>query len=82
MNARIPDVGTRVNVQMFAGDLLARPGLVTVESYEASGYVSALLSDGDGVKVAITGDRSSVRLALSAALIQLGGDEPEETTDT
>jgi hypothetical protein len=68
----IPQVGTRVSVQVFAGDLLAHQGLITVESYESSGYVSALLSDGAGVKVAVTGDRSSVRMVLAAALEQLG----------
>lgn len=60
------------------GDLLAHQGLITVESYSSSGYVSALLSDGAGLKVAVTGDRSSVRLVLSAALHQLGPEvEPE-----
>lgn len=46
----IPDVGSRVNVQMFASDLLAHQGLVEVESDPSSGYVSALLSDGAGVR--------------------------------
>ncbi len=74
----VPKMGTRVNLQLFAGDLLAHQGLVSVESYESSGYVSAMLSDGAGVKVAVTGDRSSVRMVLSAALEQLGPDD--ETT--
>jgi hypothetical protein len=65
-------VGSRVSVTLFAGDLLAHQGLVKVESYESSGYVSALFSDGAGVKVAVTGDRSSVRVVLSAAFSQLG----------
>ncbi len=65
-------VGSRVSVQLFAGDLLAHQGLVSVESYDSSGYVSAVFSDGAGVKVAVTGDRSSVRMVLSAALSQLG----------
>ncbi len=72
----VPNMGTSVNVQLFARDLLAHQGLVSVESYESSGYVSALLSDGTGVKVSVTGDRSSVRMVLSAALAQLGPDEP------
>lgn len=45
----IPDVGSRVNVQMFASDL-PHQGLVEVESDPSSGYVSALLSDGAGVR--------------------------------
>jgi hypothetical protein len=73
-SASVPNVGTRVNVQMFAQDLLAHQGLVQVESYPSSGYVSAMLQDGAGVKVAVTGDRSSVRLVLSAALHQLSAE--------
>jgi hypothetical protein len=76
----IPQVGTRVSITMFAGDLLAHQGLVSVESYESSGYVSALLSDGGGVKVAVTGDRSSVRMIVSALLAQLGPDDEATTS--
>jgi hypothetical protein len=71
-SSSIPRRGTRVSVQMFAGDLLAHQGLVHVESYPEHDYVSALLSDGAGVKVALTGDRSSVRMVLSALLERLG----------
>jgi hypothetical protein len=71
-SASVPEVGTRVNVQVFAQDLLAHQGLVSVEHYESSGYVSARFSDGAGVQVAVTGERSSVRMVLSAALDQLG----------
>jgi hypothetical protein len=78
--SNIPTVGTRVNLQMFAGDLLAHAGLVSVEFYDSSGYVSAMFSDGAGVKVAMTGDRSSVRMILSAALAQLGPDDPDPPT--
>ncbi len=67
-------VGSRVSVQLFAQDLLAHQLLVTVETYSGSGYTSAVFSDGAGVKVAVTGDRSSVRMVLSAALAQLGPD--------
>ncbi len=77
-SASVPAVGTRVNLTLFAADLLAHQGQVSVESYPSSGYVSALLSDGAGVKVAVTGDRSSVRMVLSAALEQLAPDD--ETT--
>jgi hypothetical protein len=68
----IPQVGTRVSVTMFAGDILAHQHLVQVESYPSSGYVSARFRDGAGVDVAVTGDRSSVRMVLSAALAELG----------
>jgi hypothetical protein len=71
----IPQVGSRVSITLFAGDLLEHAGLVSVESYDSSGYVSAMLSDGAGVKVAVTGDRSSVRMVLSAALAELGPDD-------
>jgi hypothetical protein len=72
--ARLPEMGSRVNVQMFAGDVLAHAGLVSVESYPEIQHVSATLSDGKGVKVALTGDRSSLRMILSAALAELGPD--------
>jgi len=72
-------MGSRVHVQVFAGDLLAHQGLIRLESYPSSGYVSVLLDDGAGVRVAVTGDRSSVRMILSAALAQLGPEvEPGE----
>jgi hypothetical protein len=73
----IPNIGSRVSVQLFAGDMLAHAGLVSIERYADVGYLSALFSDGGGVKVALTGDRSSVRMVLSAALTQLGPDDPE-----
>jgi hypothetical protein len=68
----IPHVGTRVSVQMFAGDVLAHQNLILVETYPGAGYLSVVFSDGAGCKVAITGDRSSLRLLLSAASAQLG----------
>jgi hypothetical protein len=73
----IPQVGTRVSVQMFAGDVLAHQGLVEVEHYQVEHYqgaggVGAKFSDGAGVTVVFSGDRSSVRMVLSAALHQLG----------
>ncbi len=74
----IPHVGTRVSVQMFAGDLLAHQGLVSVEHYQGAGGVGAMFSDGAGVRVVISGDRSSVRMVLAAALGQLGPEvEPD-----
>jgi hypothetical protein len=38
-------MGSRVNVQLFARDLLAHQGLVSVESCSSAGYVSALFQD-------------------------------------
>jgi hypothetical protein len=76
--ARLPEMGSRVNVQLFASDLLAYAGLVHVEAYPEIQYVSATLSDGKGVKVALTGDRSSLRMILSAALVQLDPDANPE----
>lgn len=66
---------TRVDVQMFAGDLLARADAVMFERY-ASGRGGLRLDAGDGVKVVITGDRSSLRLLVSAALTQLAPPNP------
>ncbi len=85
-SSRIPNVGTRVNVQMFAGDILAHQGLVTVEQYRP-GSMSVVFRDGDGVQVGISGDRSSLRMILSAALADLGPEsaaepDPEPTEET
>ena len=73
----VPNVGTRVNLQMFAADLLAHQGLITVESYPnledlTTMFSTAVFSDGAGVHVAFSGERSSVRMVLAAALSQLG----------
>jgi hypothetical protein len=71
----IPTVGTRVNVQLFASDVLSHQGLVTVEKYDRSMF-SVVVRDGNGARVAISGDRSSLRMILSAALADLGPDAP------
>jgi hypothetical protein len=76
-NSTVPNVGSRVHLQVFAQDLLRHSYLVQVETYPTSGYVAATFSDGAGATIAITGDRSSVRMVLSAALAQLGPDDPE-----
>jgi hypothetical protein len=76
-SSRIPNVGTRVNLQLFAGDVLSHQGLVTVEQYRPES-MSVVFRDGAGVYVAISGDRSSLRMILSAALADLGPEvEPE-----
>jgi hypothetical protein len=67
----VPAMGTRVSVQMFARDLLAHAGLVRVEKYSTSDIQSVVLADGAGVTVAISGDLSSLRLVVSAALERL-----------
>jgi hypothetical protein len=78
----VPTIGTRVNVQLFAGDLLAHQNLIMVESYTDLEAVSAVFSDGAGVKVSLTGDRSSLRMILSAALAgilpEVAPEPPEE----
>jgi hypothetical protein len=79
-SASVPAVGTRVNVQVFASDLLAHQGLVQVTDYPSSGYVGARFDDGAGVTVVLSGDRSSVRMVLSAALDQLGPEVDDDTT--
>jgi hypothetical protein len=84
-NRRLPDVGSRVNLQMFAGDLLSHQGLVTVE--RNLGHMTVVFRDGAGVRVAISGDRSSLRMILSAALADLGPEsaaepDPEPTEET
>ncbi len=71
-SASVPRVGSRCNIQVFAQDLLAHQGLVQVVDYPGASYVGALFSDGAGVQISLTGDRSSVRMVLSAALSQLG----------
>ncbi len=77
----IPNMGTRVNLQLFAGDLLAHQNLITVEAYPDLEAVSAVFSDGAGVKVSFTGDRSSLRMILTAAMAQIppeAAPEPPE----
>jgi hypothetical protein len=78
----IPDVGSRVNLQMFARDLLAHQGLVSVEDYPELESISAVFSDGAGVKVSLSGDRSSLRMILTAALVlippEVAPEPPEE----
>ncbi len=77
-SSRVPNVGTRVNLQMFAGDILAHQGLVTVETHTGLDRMTVVFRDGDGVRVGISGDRSSLRMILSAALADLGPEvEPE-----
>jgi hypothetical protein len=73
---RIPNVGTRVNLQMFAGDILSHQGLVTVEQYQPDS-MSVVFRDGAGVHVGISGDRSSLAMILSAALADLGPESQE-----
>ena len=70
--ATAPHMGSRISVQMFASDLLAHQGLVRVESYPGVGHVSAVLTDGAGTTISITGDRSSIHMVLTAALERLG----------
>jgi hypothetical protein len=70
-----PRVGSHVSVQVFAQDLLAHQGLIRLESYPSSGYVSVLLDDGGGVRVAVTGNRAGVQMVLEAALDTLAADE-------
>jgi len=85
-SSRIANVGTRVNLQMFAGDILAHQGLVTVEQYRP-GSMSVVFRDGAGVQVGVSGDRSSLRMILSAALADLGPEsaaepDPAESVNT
>lgn len=67
---------SRVLVQMFAGDLLAHPP--SFEHYPALGVQegAVVLDDGDGTRVAVSGDRSSLRLLFAGALAQLGPPQP------
>jgi hypothetical protein len=75
----IPNVGSRVNVTLFASDILSHQGQVSVERYQQLGPAfSVVVRDGAGVQVAISGDRSSLRMILSAALADLGPEfQPE-----
>jgi hypothetical protein len=82
-SSSVPTVGTRVNLQMFAGDILAHQGLVTVEHHPGSpGHHTVVLSDGAGVHVAVSGDRSSLAMILSAALADLGPEAPNPEATT
>lgn len=74
-------VGTRTDVMLFAQDILRHAGLVQVEQYPSSGYWSVGLSDGDGARIAITGDRSSLAMIMSAALQQLRPPDPDPDPD-
>jgi hypothetical protein len=74
----IPTVGTRVSVTMFAADILSHAGMVTVERYAGLGpALSVVVQDGAGARITISGDRSSLRLILAAALGDLGPDAPD-----
>jgi len=73
--SRIPNVGSRVNLQMFASDLLNHQGLVTIETYTNPDHKTVVFRDGAGVRVGISGNRSSLRMILSAALADLGPEE-------
>jgi hypothetical protein len=74
----IPSVGSRVSVTVFAADILRHQGQVTVERYQQLGPAfSVVFRDGAGVTVAFLGDRSSLRLILSAALADLGPEAPD-----
>jgi hypothetical protein len=81
---RLPEVGSRVNVTMFASDILSHQQLVSVERHlSGSTLMSVVFRDGAGVSVAITGDRSSLHMILSAALADLGPEfEPEPSEES
>lgn len=73
-----PRVSTRVDVHMFAEDLLAQRPPIVFESYPGTDDRGGLrLEDGNGVKIAISGDRSSLRLLVSDALAQLAPPAPD-----
>jgi hypothetical protein len=78
----VPTIGTRVNVQLFASDILSHQGLVTVEPHSGIDRLTVVFRDGDGARVAISGDRSSLRLILTAAMAQIppevAPEPPEE----
>lgn len=82
-NSSIPDVGTRVSVHMFARDLLAHQNLVQVETHPESGNDWPILtfSDGAGGRIAISGDRSSLRMMVSGLLEGLRDPDPDPDPD-
>ena len=68
---------TRVNMQLFVRDLLAQRPPMAWESYQ-NGAGSLVMDDGAGIRVAHTGDPSSLRMLLSGGLEQLGPPDPPE----
>ena len=70
------DVTSRVDIQLFVTDLLAQRDPVAFERYPGQDHGSLRLEDGAGLKVAISGDRSSLRMLLSGALTQLAPPNP------
>ncbi len=60
---------------------------MTVEQYRPGSMMTVVFRDGAGVQVGISGDRSSLRMILSAALADLGPEsaaepDPEPTEET
>jgi hypothetical protein len=71
VTSSISQVGTRIDLMIFAQDVLAHQGLVQVETYASLDSQAVVVSDGAGARVALVGDRSSLRMVLEAALSQL-----------
>jgi len=70
---------SRVDVQLFVRDLLAQRDPITYERHpNTDDHGSLRLDDGEGLKVAISGDRSSLRVLVAGALEQLS-DPPVPT---
>jgi len=64
---------SRVDVQLFVRDLLGQRDPITYERHPNTEDRGSLrLDDGEGLKVAISGDRSSLRVLVAGALEQLG----------
>jgi hypothetical protein len=72
----IPDAPTsRVLVQLFARQLTGNA--VAYEEYREFDSGSVSFSDGAAVRVSISGDRSSLRMVLSAALALVRPPDPD-----
>jgi len=66
---------SRIDVQLFVRDLLGQRDPITYERHpNTDDHGSLRLDDGAGLKVAISGDRSSLRVLVAGALAQLGPD--------
>jgi hypothetical protein len=64
-------------VQLFARQLTSNQGAVAYEEYPEFDSGSVSFSDGAGVRVSLSGDRSSLRMVLSAALALVRPPDPD-----
>src|SRR5262245_3822030 len=78
----IPYRGSRVTVHCFIADVIGAGG-IQVDDGANGGWVAVHLEDGHGLSFTLSGDRSSVRVAVARALSQLTPDpDPDPLSET